>query len=208
MFLAKTRRRPRSGHGPKGHSSVSTTQAGRFDVLPLVRLGRFGTGTALCTPVIEISTERELTPAEIAERTLKAKIARLEKGRDYLQKVPDYTAQFTKQELVDGSLLDEQTIYLKCRHQPFSIYLRWLTGDTGREVLYVDGLNEGNMVVHAGGWKARLPALTISPDSSLARNRWAGATCSGVMLWIFSNIGKSSVMRVLAMGATALTRMP
>uniref|UniRef100_A0A7C2JX07 DUF1571 domain-containing protein n=1 Tax=Schlesneria paludicola TaxID=360056 RepID=A0A7C2JX07_9PLAN len=120
------------------------------------------------TPVIEISTERELTPAETAERTLKSKIARLEKGRDFLQKVPDYTAQFTKQELVDGELLEEQTIYLKCRHQPFSVYLRWLTGDTGREVLYVDGQNEGNMVVHAGGWKARLPALTISPDSSLA----------------------------------------
>jgi hypothetical protein len=119
-------------------------------------------------PVIEISSTRELTPEEAAERTLRTKIARLERGRDFLQKVPDYTAQFTKQELVAGSLLDEQVIYLKCRHEPFSVYLRWLTGDAGREVLYVDGLNNGSMIVHAGGWKARLPALTISPDSSLA----------------------------------------
>ena len=50
-----TRRSPRSGQGPKGHSSVNTTHAGRFDALPFVRLGRLGTGTALCTPVMEIS---------------------------------------------------------------------------------------------------------------------------------------------------------
>jgi hypothetical protein len=117
---------------------------------------------------IEISTERALTPRDLAERTLKSKVARLQKGRDFLQKMPDYTAQFTKQELVNDELLEEQTIYLKCRHEPFSVYLRWLTGDAGREVLYVDGQHDGQMIVHAGGWKARLPALTISPDSSLA----------------------------------------
>jgi hypothetical protein len=118
--------------------------------------------------VLEISNERPLTPQEISERTLKAKVARLEKGRAFLHKMPDYTAQFTKQELVGEELLEEQTIYLKCRHQPFSVYLRWLSGDEGREVIYVDGENDGQMIVHAGGWKARLPALTISPDSSLA----------------------------------------
>src|SRR6478752_3384957 len=45
-------RSPRSGQGPNGHSSVITTQAGRFLVLPLVRDGRLGTGTALWTPTI------------------------------------------------------------------------------------------------------------------------------------------------------------
>ncbi len=99
---------------------------------------------------------------------LKEKVALLEQGKRFLLDCPDYTAVFSKQELVGNQLLDMQDIFLKCRHEPFSIYLLWLSGDEGREVLYVDGQNEGRMVVHGGGWKARLPALTISPDSSLA----------------------------------------
>ena len=57
---------------------------------------------------------------------------------------------------------------IKCRHQPFSVYLLWLTGDTGREVLYVDGGHDGKMIAHDGGWKARLPAFTMATDGYLA----------------------------------------
>lgn len=101
-------------------------------------------------------------------QVLQAKVDMLEAGRRFLTESPDYTAVFSKQELVGNELLEMQDIYLKCRHAPFSVYLRWLSGDEGREVLYVEGANEGKMVVHGGGWKARLPSLTISPDSSLA----------------------------------------
>lgn len=99
---------------------------------------------------------------------LMQKVSRLKSGRDFLKQIPDYTACFTKQELVGGELLEEQDISMKIRHQPFSVYLNWRTGDRGREVIYVDGQNDGRMIVHAGGWKARLPALTIDPESSLA----------------------------------------
>jgi len=108
------------------------------------------------------------SPADRAKQTLQAKMALLEKGRTYLETIPDYTAQFTKQELVHGELTEEQLIHLKCRHHPFSVYLKWEIGDEGREVLYIDGQNDDEMIVHGGGWKARLPALSISPTSSLA----------------------------------------
>ncbi len=109
-----------------------------------------------------------LTPEERALQTLKLKMALLEKGRTFLESIPDYTAQFSKQELVHGELLEEQSIHLKCRHRPFSVYLKWETGDEGREVLFIEGQNDDEMIVHGGGWKARLPALSISPTSSLA----------------------------------------
>ncbi len=99
---------------------------------------------------------------------LHQKLARLAAGRQFLEQVPDYTATFCKQELVQGELLEEASIQLKCRHQPFSVYLHWESGDEGRELLYVEGANDGEMIVHGGGWKARLPALSIAPDSSLA----------------------------------------
>jgi hypothetical protein len=111
-----------------------------------------------------------LSPAELspAEQALRTKVARLEAGRAFLESVPDYTCQFSKQELVAGELLEEQLMWMKIRHAPFSVYMKWLTGDEGREVLYVDGRYEGKMVVHGGGWKAKLPAMTIDPEGSLA----------------------------------------
>ena len=102
------------------------------------------------------------------EATLRDKVERLERGRTFLNTIPAYTAEFHKQEVVRGELLGEQTIYMKCRHKPFSVYLLWMTGDTGREVIYIDGANRGKMIAHDGGWKARIPAFHLSIDSSLA----------------------------------------
>lgn len=114
------------------------------------------------------SNDENLTPEQLAERTLLKKIGLLEKGVAFLTKTPDYTAQFCKQEVVGGELLEEQTMLLKLTHKPFSVYLKWLDYDTGREVIYGERLNDGNMLVHPGGWKARLPAISMEPDSSLA----------------------------------------
>lgn len=110
-----------------------------------------------------------LTPAEIARKTLEQKLARITAGVEFLKKTPDYTAEFMKQEFVGGELTDEQEISLKVRHAPFSVYLKWNTGDTGREVLYVDGENDGEMLVRAGrGLKAKLGTLSLAPDGTLA----------------------------------------
>lgn len=105
---------------------------------------------------------------DIALNDLDGKIRLLERGMEYLSKVPNYTAVFVKQELVNGELLDEQEMEMKVRHQPFSVYLKWSTGEVGREVLYVDGLNDGRITAHGGGWKARLPTVSLEPTGSMA----------------------------------------
>lgn len=109
-----------------------------------------------------------LSPEQQSEAVLRRKLAQLERGIAYLKGIPSYSAQFTKQELVDGALLDEQTMTIKVRHEPFSVYLKWHTGERGREAVYVDGQNDGEMLVHAGGWKARLGTLSIDPNGTLA----------------------------------------
>lgn len=86
----------------------------------------------------------------------------------FLDSIRDYTAELHKQEVVHGQLLDAQSISMKCRHKPFSVYLLWLTGHTGREVLYIDGTNSGKMIAHDGGWKARIPAFALSIDGNYA----------------------------------------
>lgn len=113
--------------------------------------------------------EKDLSPEELSHRNLQKKITMLEKGIAFLKSTPDYTATFTKQEVVNGELLDLQTMDIKVRHEPFSIYLKWQDFDAGREVMYVDGLNDGKMLVKSGtGIKSRLPAILLAPDSSLA----------------------------------------
>ena len=89
--------------------------------------------------------------AETASNDVTYKIQILEKGLEFLSKTPHYTAQFVKKELVNGELLDEQEMEMKVRHAPFSVYLKWVTGEAGREVLYVEGQNDGRMKAHPGG---------------------------------------------------------
>ncbi|WP_417378221.1 DUF1571 domain-containing protein [Gimesia sp.] len=93
----------------------------------------------------------------------------LEKGCRYLESISDYTATFSKQEYVGGELSENQVINLKCRHKPFSVYMKWIVGDKGQELLYVDGENEEKMLVKMGGLKGRLvPTLKLDPLGSLA----------------------------------------
>ena len=100
---------------------------------------------------------------------LKMVSALLEKGCKSFAAVPDYTASMFKQERIGGILGDGQTIDLKIRHEPLSIYMKWLSGDRGRQLIYVDGLNDGNLLVQPGGIKGRLTGvLSLEPSSALA----------------------------------------
>ncbi len=100
---------------------------------------------------------------------IRAELALLKAGEERMLRVSTYTATFVKQESIAGALTDEQEIQLKLRHAPLSIYMKWNSGDTGREALFVDGLHENKMVVHVGGLKGRfMPSLHLDPAGSLA----------------------------------------
>ena len=99
---------------------------------------------------------------------VKLNLMLLEEARDYLESVSGYTALFRKEERV-GDALKAQEMEMKLRHEPFSVYMKWTAGDTGRELLFVEGENDGKMIVHPGGWKARLlPAIKLDPHGSIA----------------------------------------
>jgi len=67
-------------------------------------------------------------------------------------RVTSYTAVFHKQQRVAGKLLPEETILLKCRRTPFSLYMRWIRAPyKGSELLYVAGWNEDRARAHRGG---------------------------------------------------------
>jgi len=67
-------------------------------------------------------------------------------------RVTSYTAVFHKQQRVAGELLRKETILLKCRRTPFSLYMKWIEKPyKGSELLYVAGWNEDRARAHRGG---------------------------------------------------------
>ncbi|QDT06008.1 hypothetical protein K227x_44150 [Rubripirellula lacrimiformis] len=96
------------------------------------------------------------------------------------ESVRDYTALLVKRERVDGTLGQHEFMEAKIRNrkvsggkvvQPLSVYLNFVkpTSVKGREVIYVEGRNDGNIVAHEGGFKGRfLPTVTIPATGMLA----------------------------------------
>ncbi len=83
--------------------------------------------------------------------------------------IRDYSCTFIKRERLDGELGEYQHIFMKVRNQPFSVYMRFLQPYPGREVLYVDGENDGELLVLESGWKRRvLGQLNLDPEGAVA----------------------------------------
>jgi len=83
------------------------------------------------------------------------------------RKITDYEATFTKRELVRRNMIFH-TMKVKVRHRPFSVYLRFGGQHDGREVLYVQGLNDGNILAHESGIKSLVGTISLEPNSPRA----------------------------------------
>jgi hypothetical protein len=85
------------------------------------------------------------------------------------QNIRDYSCTFIKRERIDGELGEYQHIFMKVRHEPFSVYMYFLQPFTGREVLYVSGQNDDDILVLESGWKRRmLGRLQLDPEGAVA----------------------------------------
>ncbi len=95
-------------------------------------------------------------------RTLKATQEEIDRN------VHDYSCTLVKHERVDGELGEKQHILLKVMHEPFSVYMSFLKPYAGREVVYVNGQNDGKMVVLEAGFKRMLGKMNLDPNGTLA----------------------------------------
>lgn len=84
------------------------------------------------------------------------------------QNVRDYTCTLVKQEDLNGALGEQQHIMMKVRNQPFSVYMKFLKPYQGREVLFVDGVNNNELTVLEAGWKRNLGKMNLDPNGMVA----------------------------------------
>ncbi|MEZ6136837.1 MAG: DUF1571 domain-containing protein [Pirellulaceae bacterium] len=96
------------------------------------------------------------------------------------ENIIDYSAIMIKRERVGGVLGEHEFMGIKVRNRkidngqlktPFSVYMAFLRPATvkGREVIYVENQNDGNIVAHEGGMKGRfLPTVNLPPTGMMA----------------------------------------
>ncbi|MEW6358406.1 MAG: DUF1571 domain-containing protein [Planctomycetota bacterium] len=87
------------------------------------------------------------------------------------QKLDQFTQTFTKRERVGGELQKTETMFLKYRAEPFSLYMKWTEEpNKGREVIYVEGKNKGKAVLHEYVGPLNV-FIKLDPDSAEAKKR-------------------------------------
>lgn len=110
----------------------------------------------------------------------------LENAERRLERVSDVTARFHKMERIDGVVQELNVMDLKVRRAPLSVYMRWDTPHNGREIIWQENANDGQIVVHAGGWRRKLvPILHIDPygERAMEYNR---RPVTQIGLWNFN----------------------
>ncbi len=102
---------------------------------------------------------------------IKFSLLLLKDGGRFIDNIDHYRVTFDKRERIKGDIGETQTMDLKVRHHPtFSVYMKWKSGDTGRQLLYNDEYDDKQMMVKLGGLKGRiLPALKLDPLGSEAQ---------------------------------------
>ena len=119
-------------------------------------------------------------PVEEAEATIDPALLVARECLKYFQKeVVDYTAVMISQERVRGKLAVEEFNEVKIRNPrkigdadvPLSVYMKFLKPrkSAGREVIWVDGWNQGKLIAHEGGL-LNLVRVALKPTGKIAMN--------------------------------------
>ncbi|HAD58526.1 MAG TPA: hypothetical protein DCG12_04730 [Planctomycetaceae bacterium] len=132
---------------------------------PMSRLGIIASLTLIAV-LAPITAADE---AEKQEHPLTPAIAYAKKCLAKVEALPGYTATFYKKEVVGRKTVNHQ-MRVKIRHEPFSVYLFFEKPHNGREVLYVDGENDGKLLAHEAGLLSIAGSVSLNPTDSTAMN--------------------------------------
>lgn len=91
-------------------------------------------------------------------------------GIDDIERIEDYQARMVKRERIGGELSEYESMFIKIRHKPFSVYMYFLSPEEkkGQEVIYVEGENNGKMQAHGVGFQKMFGTLSLDPTGQIA----------------------------------------
>jgi len=119
-----------------------------------------------------------------AVHPLTSVLCRAREGMENIEKIRDYSATIAKRERRHGKVRDYQYVFVKVRHEPFSVYATFLAPAClkGQQCLYVEGQNNGKMWARGAGMLAKAGTVSIAPDSPIGmRGQRYPVTETGVL---------------------------
>jgi hypothetical protein len=135
----------------------------------------------LTQPVLRISKNEVVAPPPAAPHPLDPAINLAHQSLGMIQRdLADYTGVLVKRERIGNSLGEHEFMFVKIRNRktdsnnqltvPFSVYLAFLkpAAVKGREVIFVENQNSGNLIAHEGGMKRMLGTHSLQPTGMLA----------------------------------------
>ena len=109
--------------------------------------------------------------AEPGEHPLMPALRWAYSGVDGIEKISDYSATLVKRERINGTLREHQYMFVKIRHDPFSVYMYFLGPPDlkGQEVAFIEGQNNGKMWAQGTGFqKTMFGTVALRPDGLVA----------------------------------------
>jgi hypothetical protein len=175
-------RRPEGGTAPPDAASASTAPAADATTPP----ARPPYQVADRTEASQASgAAPQLGPAQANEHPLMSTLRWAYSELTNIEKLQDYSATLAKRERIGGKVLDYEYMFIKVRHRPFSVYMYFLgpADLKGREVIYIEGQNGGNMLAHGTGMQYTMfGTVKLRPDGPVAmRNERYPLTELGIL---------------------------
>lgn len=140
-------------------------------------------GGKVKAPEVVVPTNQKLDEPDVAEKTRRPVDRALERAKEALQHsqrhISDYTAIATVRQRQEGGALSSEVMFVKVRNRkrdedgnlaaPFAVYLKYLQPKlkAGREVIWVEGANDGKLVGHEPGL-LNITRYHLPPDGLLA----------------------------------------
>ncbi|MGI8978545.1 MAG: DUF1571 domain-containing protein [Pirellulaceae bacterium] len=144
----------------------------------------FAQETKLREPVFRVAAVNATTilipEAAAGEHPLDPALRYAQDGLKRIQTdINDYECLIVKRERIKGVLNEYEYMYAKIRNHkeadgkvvaPLSVYLNFQkpANIAGREVIWMEGANNGKLCAHEGGLLGRLPAFWLDPNGPLA----------------------------------------
>lgn len=110
-----------------------------------------------------------LASARPNEHPLMPSIRWAKQELENIRRIQDYSAIMVKRERIGGELTEEEYAFVKIRHRPFSVYMRFLHPPNirGQEVIWIEGANDGKMWARGTGLKRVFGTVSLSPTSPI-----------------------------------------
>ena len=121
----------------------------------------FGLLFVVSTSNLHAQTQEQ--PPHPLKKAIKITKASLQK----MKQIGNYQADLTKKEIVGTKALTHK-MKIKVRHEPFSVYLYFVNPNKGREVLFVEGQNDGKLLAHEPGIASMFGTMHLSPTGGQA----------------------------------------